>query len=427
MKKRITILVFICVQLSAYATGNSAVILDYIKQYRAIAVREMITYGVPASITLAQGILESGAGKSELALKSNNHFGIKCHNEWAGEKVYYDDDAANECFRKYSHPQESYHDHSLFLTTRQRYAALFALDVTDYKGWAKGLKSAGYATNPQYAELLIKLIEDYNLHEYDLMTLADVEKLEKEEGTIAYIEKNNDEKNTDKTVATKKVKAEVFYFNRIPTVIVQENDTPEKIAKAHNIYVKRVLNYNDIAINTPLEPGTHFYLQPKRYKGTHKHHTVKEGETMWSISRDEGVALDKLYSYNLMLKGEEPQTGEVLNLRKKRKDTVKIVTPESNKKTATKAETVSPPAVKDDEMEFENFNEPDITVQPEKISTPIAKPQTETSPITHEVLPKETLYSISKKYNVTVDELIAWNNLEGNTIAIGQMLIVGFK
>ncbi|MFN3940666.1 MAG: glucosaminidase domain-containing protein [Chitinophagales bacterium] len=278
-------------------------VLDYIKQYRAIAVREMLTYGIPASITLAQGILESGAGKSELALKSNNHFGIKCHNEWVGEKVYYDDDAANECFRKYNHPQESFHDHSIFLTTRQRYAGLFALEITDYKGWAKGLKSAGYATNPQYAELLIQLIEDYNLHVYDKMSLADVEKLEKEEGTIVYIENKNDDKNA----AAKNVKAAVFYFNRIPTVLVQENDTPEKIARAHNIYVKRVLNYNDIAINTPLEPGTHFYLQPKRNKGKQKHHVVKEGETMWSISRDEGVALEKLYSYNLMVKGEEPE------------------------------------------------------------------------------------------------------------------------
>lgn len=139
----------------------------YIYQYQAVAKEEMVTFGIPASITLAQGILESGSGKSELVRKSNNHFGIKCH-DWTGARVYHDDDLAQECFRKYDNPNYSYRDHSLFLKNRGRYKNLFDLAIDDYKGWARGLKAAGYATDPTYAQKLIRIIEDHDLHQYDL-------------------------------------------------------------------------------------------------------------------------------------------------------------------------------------------------------------------------------------------------------------------
>ena len=140
---------------------------DYIEEYNDIAIAEMLRYKIPASITLAQGILESNSGKSRLTVKANNHFGVKCHSSWKGKRIYHDDDARQECFRKYEHPLTSFRDHSLFLFERKRYAALFDLKLKNYKGWARGLKKAGYATDPKYPAKLIRIIEDYELYEYD--------------------------------------------------------------------------------------------------------------------------------------------------------------------------------------------------------------------------------------------------------------------
>ena len=155
----------------AYSQAKSQDVLNYIERYKDIAMREMQEYKIPASITLAQGLLESGNGKSELSRKSNNHFGIKCHKDWTGKRTYHDDDEKGECFRVYDDPEQSYRDHSVFLRKGQRYAFLFDLKITDYKGWAKGLKQAGYATLPVYANILIKLIEEYNLTQYDEMVV----------------------------------------------------------------------------------------------------------------------------------------------------------------------------------------------------------------------------------------------------------------
>ena len=157
--------------------------MDYIEKYKDIAMREMQEYKIPASITLAQGLLESGNGNSELAKKSNNHFGIKCHKDWTGKRTYHDDDEKGECFRVYESPEDSYRDHSIFLKKGQRYAFLFDLKITDYKGWAKGLKKAGYATLPVYANVLIKLIEDYNLAQYDQMVVKGKFKYKKDNKT----------------------------------------------------------------------------------------------------------------------------------------------------------------------------------------------------------------------------------------------------
>lgn len=172
MKKNLLSLFTLLLLSSALMAQVTEERTAYVKQYKDIAIRKMVEYGIPASITLAQGVLESGAGKSELALKANNHFGIKCHKEWTGKKFYYDDDEPNECFRKYDSAEESYDDHSFFLITRERYNDLFDLDVTDYRGWAFGLKKAGYATNPNYPKLLIKIIEEYKLYNYDMVALG---------------------------------------------------------------------------------------------------------------------------------------------------------------------------------------------------------------------------------------------------------------
>ncbi len=425
-------------------------VLDYIEQYKAIAIREMIDYKIPASITMAQGILESGAGQSELAVKSNNHFGIKCHTDWKGDKVYYDDDAKDECFRKYDRVDESYRDHSTFLVNKTRYAALFELELTDYKGWAKGLKAAGYATNPKYADLLINLIEEYNLQTLDKMTLADIKKQDKKD------DKKNDNvviKNDDKAPETKPKKVswggyneDVFYHNRIPTVIVEAGDSPETLSKEHHIKIKLLKDYNDIENGGNIEPGSKFYLQPKRKKGETKYHTVKAGETMWTISRDEGVRLSSLYKFNNINSGQEPAVGEQVNLRSKRKTDLKLTSQQKTKvvETTTKKEIEpvkiapvnepEPVFIDDNKDEFIDFD--DEIVAPEtkpniekNVDTP---PSSEKQPSTiaalyHTVAAQETLYAISKKYAVTVAQIQEWNKLSDTNIKIGQQLIVGYK
>ncbi|MBC8048139.1 MAG: glucosaminidase domain-containing protein, partial [Fimbriimonadaceae bacterium] len=274
MKKNSYTFILLFILRTVYAGGQSEAVLSYIDHYKWIAIEQMHAYNIPASITLAQGILESGAGMSELAEKSNNHFGIKCHENWKGDKVYYDDDAEDECFRKYKKVEDSYADHSEFLTNSNRYQKLFELKITDYKGWAKGLKSAGYATNPKYAELLIDIIEKYELYDYDAMTTAELKK-DKPKKKEYKEDKNNDIAETgDQHFNWSGYKEHVFYFNRIPAVTIKENDSPAKLAQEHQTKVSNLLKYNDLTANDSLQPGTNFYLQPKRKKGKEKFHVV---------------------------------------------------------------------------------------------------------------------------------------------------------
>lgn len=459
MKRSTTTFLFVCLSMLATAAQPSQQILDYIDQYRAIAVQEMIEYKIPASITMAQGIIESGAGLSQLAKESNNHFGIKCHTDWTGEKVYHDDDEKGECFRKYDDVADSYRDHSTFLSSKQRYASLFELDPDDYKGWAKGLKAAGYATNPKYADMLINMIEEYQLYELDKMTLADLKKIEKHPKEKTPDKQtdtaNNDPKQPDKKddhVSWNGYAAEVYYFNRIPTITARAGDTPESIAKQHHIKLSLLKDYNDIEQGGNFEEGTKIYLQPKRKKGTEKYHTVKTGETMWSISRDEGVRLSSLYTYNRMQPGQEPAVGEEISLRKKRKEPVQLASTKTSKLTITKKS--NPPAQEkpqeNTKPEFQDTNndiyidfeeeipestqKADDTPQPKQTTTetPAADPVDEKSDVIlveqyHTVAAKETLYAISKMYGVSVEDIQKWNNLAGTGISIGQRLIVGYK
>lgn len=202
----------------------SEVVKGYVEKFKDIAMSNMKNYGIPASIILAQGILESGAGKGDLALSGNNHFGIKCHVGWVGETVFHDDDAAQECFRKYNDPSESYKDHSLFLTTRPRYSSLFVLDRDDYKAWAKGLRSKGYATDPKYPEKLISYIERYNLHQYDAHVLGK-----------DFVPKQN-------PVDTANVVAENLHE-------VQKQDTLYSISKKYNLTVEDLKQKNNLTDN----------------------------------------------------------------------------------------------------------------------------------------------------------------------------------
>lgn len=286
---------------------------DYISMYRGFAVKEMLISGVPASITLSQGILESGDGNSTLALKARNHFGIKCHTEWTGESFHMDDDHKGECFRVYNSVFDSYRDHSDFLNTRSRYANLFKLEKTDYKGWAKGLKDAGYATNPKYPELLVKIIEENSLHQYDLLTELpkDFETKEVRGETKITGSKPG---STSATTAGK-----ILLHNRIKYITVQPGDTYFSICKKQEMMLWQIYKYNDLTKNDTLTPGQKIYLQPKRYKGDAEFHTVQKGETMRDISQQHGIRLKTLYKKNNMVPETQPKEGEKLNLKGNKK------------------------------------------------------------------------------------------------------------
>lgn len=276
---------------------------QYIENYKEDAIKEMLMHGVPASITLSQGMLESGNGNSDLAVYANNHFGIKCHKGWDGPSFIKDDDKKDECFRKYPSVLESYADHSMFLKSRTRYAFLFELRITDYKGWAKGLKEAGYATDPKYTQRLIELIETYQLYQYDKID------------ALPSINTKTQEKKKPEILSINETR-EILRFRSIKYVVVKPGDTFSKIAKETDKDLWQLYKYNDLSENDKLSPGQKLYLQPKRNKAKESLHIVKQGETMKFISQLYAIKLKKLYRKNNLKPGEEPEVGTTLYLRK---------------------------------------------------------------------------------------------------------------
>ena len=265
----------------------------YIKKYRELAVEEMKKYHIPASITLAQGLLESGAGQSALARKSNNHFGIKCGSDWYGKTVSHDDDARGECFRAYKHPKDSYEDHSKFLAGRPRYASLFNLNITDYRGWARGLKKAGYATNPRYADQLIGIIELYELYKYD------------DKNYLKWIKKNPNPHQT-------------YIANDLLYIVVRAGDSWKSISQEFDISQKKLRKYNDLYKGYALQVGDILYLEKKNKKADKEHivHVLRAGESMYSISQKYGIRLKNLYKLNKMDEDDPaPKIGTILRLR----------------------------------------------------------------------------------------------------------------
>jgi LysM repeat protein len=278
---------------------------EYIAKFKDDAIREMHQSGVPASITLAQGILESGDGNSPLAMYANNHFGIKCHSGWTGESMHIDDDEKNECFRKYESAYESFRDHSEFLVTRSRYDFLFDLKITDYKAWAKGLKKAGYATNPKYANLLIMLIEQNDLNQYDNFGKVPPRKPSKQK--------------TSKILASSKQERIVKLHNNVRYIIVKQGDSFYRIAHDFDLDLRELYRYNDLNQGDVLKTGEVIYIKPKRNKAAEEYHVVKKGDTMRGISQAYGIKLKQLYKKNLMILGTQPKIGDKLNLKKKKK------------------------------------------------------------------------------------------------------------
>ncbi len=290
----------------------------YIEKYSDLAIEEMYRTGVPASITLAQGLLESGNGLSELAVKGNNHFGIKCHNTWTGAKVYHDDDRKGECFRKYDSPEESFRDHSDFLRYRDRYKFLFDYELTDYKSWAYGLKSAGYATDPKYPEKLIRLIEEYELYQYDSMQPAEAEK----EAQHIPEPPTQLEQARPLTVGQREVfrfalSRQMYSQNGVPFVYAEEGETYESIARSYRLFRKEILKFNDLKEDVDLLPGTVVYLQKKK-KAAHPgldRYVVEEGQTLREISQRYAVRMKSLCRLNGISEDHVLREGDVLQLR----------------------------------------------------------------------------------------------------------------
>jgi len=407
----------------------------YIDRYQDIAISEMERTGVPASIKLAQGILESNAGRSTLARKANNHFGIKCGSRWRGKTHYRKDDdykkgkLVKSCFRSYKNARRSYIAHSDFLLDNSRYDFLFRLKKTDYKKWAKGLKKAGYATSKTYEKKLVRIIEEYKLYEYDRMSSGD---------EVV----NNKNKP--------KLPTNIFYINDAKMTFAKVGETPAMIAKRTKTSINRILKYNegiDLA-NEPLAVDAKVFIQEKRknFRGKQKEHIVKAMESMYDIAQTYGLCLEKLYKKNKMSDGTQPAIGAAIIIRGKAKKRPalrngKITTPPKPVLIETKEEVIT----KEEEKEVEPEKEqeytpvltptkeesttqptiPEITIPAENKPTPTTdKPTNIETRKYHTVVKGETLWRISKKYGTTVEAIKALNNLKNNIISTGTRLRV---
>lgn len=302
---------FIIISIASGAQGPEAV-KNYIDTYKDLAIAEMQRTGVPAAITLAQGIHESSAGTSKLVQASNNHFGIKCKSNWSGESVRHDDDARGECFRKYSLAWDSYKDHSDFLKNSQRYAFLFQLDPADYKGWAYGLKKAGYATNPNYPAVLIRLVEDYNLQEYTLIALGKMPALSNTTVTPDVITLQEEKKEV-----TTDYPSGQFKINDTKVIYAVKGTSFLAIAEQYDIDLSKLFEFNDMKQMEEVEKDCLIYLQRKRKTGNDEFHMVKPGESLHDIAQLQAIRLESLTEYNWLKQGEVPAPGEQLSLKKK--------------------------------------------------------------------------------------------------------------
>ncbi|MFK8162984.1 MAG: glucosaminidase domain-containing protein [Lewinella sp.] len=421
---------------------------DYIKRYKKIAMREMERSGVPASIKLAQGLLESDSGKSRLARSANNHFGIKCGSQWNGDKYFKEDDDYNEqgrliksCFRQYRNAEASFVAHSEFLRDPAksfRYGFLFRLDPNDYKAWAEGLRRSGYATNPNYPKLLISLIERYNLNQYDQSSVV----VETPEVVLEPIEEL--QRGILRT-------NDVSYFVNDAPISVQE------IARQVDVSVSRLLDYNEglRQENQNVQSGDRVYLQKKRnaYRGYEQYHVVEEGENLYDIAQRYALKLDKLAKRNRLRENSDPATGERIKLRGGRvKELVRMEgerdpnAPVDNVPTDDNGRIIIDDPV--DTTTNPGTPTPGTNIPPTTTPRPTTPPTTTPSPVPPVVLPPavtnppsqpntpptntaeqfhsvsagETLYAISRRYGLTVDALKQLNSLTGNTISIGQRL-----
>lgn len=367
---------------------------QYVATYKDMAMLEMRRTGVPASITLAQGILESESGNSDLVKRSNNHFGIKCKSTWRGKSVTHDDDELGECFRSYKNWEDSYKDHSNFLRNSSRYASLFSLDPLDYKSWASGLRKAGYATNPRYSDMLINSIEKYNLQQYSLNALDksyvinSLKEISDEPEIVSIPMETPLQENS--IVSTPIEPNSITKINGSRALFALKGTSLLAIATNHKINLSRLLSFNDLKEDGLLQKDQFIFLERKQKEGEKLFVIVSVGESLYDISQNNGIQLKTLCELNHLSNDAEISAGSKLYL---------------------KPQTLVMQNSTDDFLEKQ-------LKQDGNSSTKNAQS------INYEVMPKEGLYSIAKKFGVTVSQLKEWNNLENDNLQIGQNLII---
>jgi len=362
---------------------------QYIDQYKDIAMLEMKRMGVPAAITLAQGLLESESGNSDLVKKSNNHFGIKCKSSWTGEGVTHDDDSLGECFRKYATAEESFRDHSDFLKAGKHYSFLFDLDPSDYKGWAYGLKKAGYATNPKYPIILINYIEKYNLQRFNLVgaegltnvdskKLKDDQLLAEQKTPISIPNFSNDRIALGEAdIILSGAPDLIGVVNGSKCIKALKGTSLLAIATRHNISLQRLLIINELDDGL-LDDDQLIFLQKKSTKGNKDFVIVEKKETYYSIAQNNGIQLEKLLEYNHLYEDDDVLSGTKVYLK---------------------------PTEQLDQTKMNSIKS--------------------SGTIFYTVKAKDGLYGIAQKYNVSVEQLKYWNKLSNENLQIGQQLIVG--
>jgi LysM repeat protein len=444
--------------VSTYVNNSRQV---YIEQYKQIAISEMERTGIPASIKLAQGILESNAGQSELAIGANNHFGIKCGGDWQGKSFKRIDDDRDQfgnpiesCFRKYEKAEESFFDHSEFLRDPRkynRYGFLFNLDRRDYKGWAHGLRAAGYATDPVYANSLIEVIERYRLFEHD------------QAGQAPPMAGTNPNVPPPTGTGTMPAMTErrIGRVNDVKVVLSRSGETLSDIARQYAIKPEKIVDYNDRGFGPgeKLPNNERIFLQTKRnrYRGQSSQHLVKEGQAMFEIAQLYGIKLDALYSKNRMLPGREPATGERINLKRRRSSSDPVRLRNAGTGNDPSPQPTAPGSLTpaDDTYLFDlrEKSQPDtarttttLPVQPATTGVPfpsdpapstvvpeyppvvqptsVPKPTPIPGAVYHDVVKGDTLFSISRKYGTTIDRIKALNNMTSDAIQLGQQLRV---
>lgn len=439
--------------------------LDYITKYGRAAVLSMDRVGVPASIVLAQGILESAAGTSDLATGANNHFGIKCGNNWKGKTFKKKDDdrdregnLVESCFRSYVSVEESFVDHGQFLrdpSKATRYSFLFNLDRTDYKAWARGLQSAGYATAPDYADKLINLIERYKLYEYDTPAGRQNPSFPVEGGGGG-----QPAKPVGPDAPGQRVEAtgRIGRVNDIKVVASREGETVADIARAFRVSTSKVVEYNDRGYppGVRLQPNTRIFIQKKgcKWRGRATEHVVREGQTMFDIAQVYGIQLEKLLEMNNLRRGQEPETNETVAIKGKVKRPIKLKDSTSSQTATPAPPTNKPkptsPVVDDGLLDFEiepgaqdksKTDKPANTGGQKPPATSNDRPAYDDDPAPntggtkpveevpvpkgyHRVVKGDTLFKLSRDYGTTVEQLKKLNNLPDSNIKIGQLLKV---
>ena len=376
MNKKVFLLSFSFSLLTLFTFAQRISAEQYIATYKDIAIKEMLRSGIPASITLGQGILESEAGNSDLVGRSNNHFGIKCKSNWTGQSVKHTDDAIDECFRKYNNPEESYIDHSNFLRSNQRYAFLFSLKADDYRAWAHGLKKAGYATNPRYPAILISNIERYNLQQYDNGKQEESKDFLKLETSITM--KPAAEVRTEVALEAPVLsEGKKTMFNGIKAVFANKGTSLLALATQFDVSLSRLLSYNDRKNDGLLDESQIIYLAKKNKEGKQDIYQLSDKESLYDISQSLGIQLAYLAEYNELKEDVVLTAGTKIKLKEKA-----ILNTASIQKANNEQKTV------------------------------------------YSVQPKEGLYSIAKKHQISVDQIKNWNNLSGENLSVGQQLII---